>query len=118
MKIRELLKIWEEHASGKMAAREITVILPIRDAARIMALAEMYPARTESQIITELLSAALDELAAAFPYVKGERIIAEDEYDDHIYEDEGLTPVFFDKTKKFFRQLELELENTHGELKK
>ena len=112
MKIRDLAENWEKHASGKMAAREFNIKLPIHDAARIMALAEMYPARTESQIITDLLSAALDELVEAFPYAKGERIIAEDEYSDPIYEDAGLTPVFFDISKKFIRQLESGEENT------
>jgi hypothetical protein len=112
MKIRDLASNWEKHASGKMAAREFSVKLPIHDAARIMALAEMYPARTESQIITELLSAALDELIEAFPYAKGEKVIAEDEYNDPIYEDAGLTPVFFEITNKFMHQLESGAENT------
>lgn len=115
MKIRDLMKIWERHASGKMAAREFTVKLPLHDAARIMALAEMYPARTQAQIIAELLGSALDELVEALPYAKGEKIIAEDEYSDPIYEDVGLTPIFFDKAKKFLRQLESESGNTPGE---
>ena len=115
MKIRDLANNWQRHASGEVAAREFTVKLPLHDAARIMALAEMYPARTENQIITELLSAALDELVEAFPYAEGEKVIAKDEYNDPIYEDVGLTPVFFDKTKKILRRLEAESENTPGE---
>lgn len=111
MKIRDLVKIWEKDASGKMTERTFTVKLPLHDAARIMALAEMYPARTASQIITDLLGSALDELEEAFPYAKGETIIAEDEYSDPIYEDVGLTPVFFEKTQKFLRQLESESGN-------
>ena len=75
MKIRDLANNWQRHASGKVAAREFTVKLPLHDAARIMALAEMYPARTENQIITELLSSALDELVEAFPYAEGKRVI-------------------------------------------
>ena len=115
MKIRELVTNWEKHASGRLAAREFSVRLPLHDAARIMALAEMYPARTDSQIITELLSAALDELVEAFPYAKGDKVIAEDEYRDPIYEDVGLTPVFFEKTQKFLRRLESELKSMPGE---
>jgi hypothetical protein len=115
MKIRDLVTSWEKHAGGKLAAREFSVRLPLHDAARIMALAEMYPARTETQIITELLGSALDELVEVFPYAKGDKVIAEDEYDDPMYEDVGLTPVFFDKTKKFLRQLESELEHTSSE---
>jgi len=114
MKIRDLANNWQRHASGKVAAREFTVKLPLHDAARILALAEMYPARTEIQIISELLGSALDELVEAFPYAEGKKIIAKDEYNDPIYEDVGMTPVFFDKTKKFLRQLESESEKTRS----
>ena len=112
MKVRDLIEDWEKHAGMKMTAREFAVRLPLYDAARILALTEMYPARTETQIITELLGAALDELEEAFPYEKGERVIAEDEYHDPIYEDVGPTPDFFHKTKQHMRRLESESKNT------
>ena len=115
MKIRDLVISWEQHAGGKLVEREYSIRLPLHDVARIMALAEMFPARTETQIITELLGSALDELVEAFPYAKGAKIIAKDEYDDPMYEDVGLTPIFFDKPKKFLRRLESELEHTSSE---
>lgn len=115
MKVRDLMEQWERHAGAKMTAREYAVKLPLYDAARILALAEMYPARTETQIITELLGAALDELQEAFPYTQGERIIAADEYDDPIYEDVGPTPAFFHKTKEYLRRLEAESKNASPE---
>lgn len=115
MKIRDLVISWEKLAGGKLAEREFSIKLPLHDAARIMALAEMYPARTETQIITELLGSALDELVGVLPYAKGAKIIAKDEYDDPMYEDVGLTPVFFDKTKKFLHLLESESEHTSSE---
>ncbi len=108
MKVRDLMKHWEKHASSKMAAREFCVKLPLYDAARIMALTEMYPARTETQIITELLGAALFELEEAFPYAQGDKVIAKDEYDDPVYEDIGPNSVFLQKTEKYMRQLETE----------
>jgi hypothetical protein len=108
MKVRDLMKHWEKHASSKMAAREFCVKLPLYDAARIMALVEMYPARTETQIVTELLGAALFELEEAFPYAQGDKVITKDEYDDPVYEDIGLTSVFLQKTEKYMRQLESE----------
>jgi len=112
MKVCDLIKYWEKHAGSKMAAREFSVKLPLYDAARIMALTEMYPARTETQIITELLGAALYELEEAFPYAKGKRVITKDEYDDPVYEDVGLTSDFFHKTKKYLHQLESEVKKT------
>ncbi len=109
MKIRELLQEWEQSAGARMSARSYRVALPLHDAARIKALATLYPGRSEEQLIAELLSAALDELEAAFPYVQGERVVAEDEQGDPIYEDAGLTPRFYRLTQRYVKELEEEL---------
>ncbi|MEW5791964.1 MAG: type 1 pili tip component [Pseudomonadota bacterium] len=108
MKVKELIETWEKHASTRLTAHELAVRLPLRDAARIAALAEMYPLRSEQEIITELLSAALDELETSLPYVQGARVIAEDDQGDPIYEDVGPTPRFHALTRKHLRRLESE----------
>src|SRR3569832_1238320 len=108
MKVRELLTRWQTGADERRALREFQVRLPLRDAARLLALAEMYPGRSEAQLVTELLSVALDELEAAFPYVQGSTVVAEDEQGDPIYEDTGLTPRILALTRKHLRALEQE----------
>ena len=77
MRIIELLGHWEEHGQRPKTATEYAVRLNVDDAAQIHALAEMFPGRTEHEIITDLLSAALGELTESMPYVQGERVIAE-----------------------------------------
>lgn len=108
MKFSELLKEWERHSAGPLTADEYLVRLPLRDAARIRALAELFPLRTESQIITDLLRAALDEVQAAFPYVEGADVIEEDEFGDPVYEDAGAMPRFLHLTREHLRRLEQE----------
>lgn len=108
MKIRNLLEEWQRSAAAKLTTKEYRVRLTLHDAARIAALAEMYPGRSETAIITDLLSAALDELEGALPYVQGARIIAEDEQGDPIYEDIGPTPHFVKLTRKYMATLEQE----------
>lgn len=105
MRIKDLIKEWEQHGRAPRAAEAYAVRLPIRDAARLNALAEMYPGREPADLITDLLAAALDELEATLPYVQGERIVAEDEYNDPIYEDAGPTPRFVALTRKHERLL-------------
>ena len=111
MKIHDLLTSWQETANAPLAAREFTVHLPLHDAARILALAEMYPGRTTTQIITELLSVALDEVEEALPYVQGNKVVAEDDYGDPIYEDIGATPRFVQLTHRYRQILEQEGES-------
>ncbi|EAR21877.1 hypothetical protein [Nitrococcus mobilis] len=103
MKFRELLETWERSAGERRTLEVYSVRLPVHDAAKLAALAEMFPGRSEQDIITDLLSTALDEIEAAFPYVPGDRIVAEDEQGDPIYEDTGLTPRFQSLTRKHLR---------------
>ena len=93
-----------------LTAREYPVRLPVHDAARVAALAEMYPHMGDERIITDLLSAALDELEAALPYRPGDRVIAEDDHGDPIYEDVGPTPRFQRLTQRYSRLLEQDAE--------
>lgn len=108
MKISNLMRHWEASSSGAITVREYRIRLPLGDAARVAALAEMYPARGETGILSELLSAALDELERAMPYVPGSRVIAVDDRGDPIYEDVGLTPRFIALTEKHMQALEKE----------
>ncbi len=105
MRVRDLIKHWEETAADTMAAREFKFRLPVKEAARVMALAEIYQTRTVEQIITDLLSAALDEVEEALPYVQGSRIISEDDQGDPIYADAGPTPRFRELSERFAREL-------------
>jgi hypothetical protein len=108
-RMQDLLREWERSGTTPLTAREYAVRLPMHDAARLCALAEMYPGRTTVQIITDLLSCALDEVEQAFPYRPGERVIAEDENGDPIYEDTGPTPRFLELTRNHARELAAEL---------
>ena len=105
MKIRELLKEWEARASAPLTARTYAVKFPVTAAARVHALAEMYPTRSVEQLISELLSAALDEVERSFPYMPGSEVVAEDEQGDPIYKDAGMTPRFQELTQKHLRLL-------------
>jgi hypothetical protein len=105
MKINDLVNLWDATASGALTSSHYSVRLPIEDAAKLAALAEMYPKRTSEQLITDLLSAALIELESGMPYIKGSRIISEDEMGDPVYEDRGLTPKFIELTHKHMERL-------------
>jgi hypothetical protein len=110
VRIKDLPEEWQDKAGGKRTIREYQIRLPIHVAAGIGALADMYPGRTQAQIITDLLSAALFELEEAFPYIQGKRVVAEDEFGDPMYEDVGPTPRFDELMRKHARLLKAELE--------
>jgi hypothetical protein len=106
MSFKELLESWRATAAAPRTASTFAVRLPLDEAAQLAALAEMFPGRAPEQLITELLGAALKELAAAMPYVAGKRVISTDEQGDPIYEDVGPTPRFMALSRAHRRSLE------------
>jgi hypothetical protein len=105
MRIAELIQRWMQEGHTRTKVRPYTVHLPLRDAARVEALHVMYPDRSDSQLMADLIRAALDELEVAMPYIPGNRIIAEDDYGDPIYEDLGPTPRFYSLSHEILRKL-------------
>jgi hypothetical protein len=105
MKFRALLDRWTRQAPPALTAREYAVRLPLEDASRMHALAELFPGRSIEDIITDLLHAGLDELAACMPYVAGPKVISRDDHGDPVYEDVGLTPRFIELCRKHRRSL-------------
>lgn len=110
MKVSELMSMWEKSAKGRLTKSTYEVRLPLEDAAKIEALREMYPKKSAEAVITDLLTAALNELETSMPYIQGDKVIAEDELGDPLYEDAGQTPRFLALSQKHLDDLKKELE--------
>lgn len=108
MIFKELLMTWKEAGTTVRTANEYAVRLPVDAAARLHALVDLFPGRTREQIITDLLGAALQEIEASMPYVRGPEVISMDEQGDPVYEDAGLTPRFVELARKHRRTFEAE----------
>jgi hypothetical protein len=106
MRIRNLLNQWDKQAEHYQDLKEYTLQLPRYELAKIYALKEMYPGKEEPELLADLLVSALHALEEAFPYTPGDRIVAEDENGDPIYEDIGPTPRFLALTRKYAAELE------------
>ncbi|AYC32021.1 pilin assembly protein [Pseudomonas cavernae] len=105
MKIRELVRHWEQNAKGRLTHKSYQIHLDLETAARLAALTEMYPKRNTEELLSELISSALEELEASLPYVKGSQIVATDEEGDPLYEDIGPTPRFLALSRKYLHEL-------------
>jgi hypothetical protein len=108
VKFKPLLDRWKKAAAPARTAKQYTVRLSLDDASRLHALGELFPGQSVEVIITDLLSAGLDEIAAAMPYERGPKIISRDDQGDPVYEDIGLTPRFVELTRKIKKNLEAE----------
>ena len=114
MSFKKLLESWRETAAAPRTVAEYSVRLPVDEAAQLHALLEMFPGKTAEQLITDLLSVALQEVAAAMPYVAGQKVISTDEQGDPVYEDVGPTPRFMELARKNRQRLEAEVKKAAG----
>lgn len=105
MKIRELAQHWEENAKGRLTKTGYTLHLDVEAAARLAAIAEMYPKRQTEELLGELIGAALEELETSFPYIQGRQVVATDEEGDPLYEDIGPTPRFLALSRRYLHDL-------------
>jgi hypothetical protein len=106
MTFKSLLDAWAAEKQPARTSETYAVHLATEDAAKIHALAELFPGIAPERVITDLLSTALEQVEAAIPYVPGDKVIREDDFGDPIYEDKGLTPQFLDLVKQYRKQLE------------
>lgn len=106
VKFKPLLDRWKKAAAPARTAQEYAVRLPLDDAARLEALATLFPGQSIEEMVTDMLGAALDEVAAAMPYERGPKVISRDDHGDPVYEDIGLTPRFVELTRKYKKNLE------------
>ncbi len=105
MKIRQLVHHWQTTVETDSPRVKLQVEIPIHDAARLAALADLFPAIKSENVLAELLHSALDEVQEAFPYVRGKKQISEDEMGNPIYEDDGYTPRFLALMREHLQKL-------------
>ena len=105
MTFKQLLERWSSRPHVEKTDNEYAVRLPTDSAARLHALADLYDGVSSDEIITDLLSTALDQIETAMPYIAGEKIIREDEFGDPVYEDTGPTPEFERLRREHLRRL-------------
>lgn len=105
MSMQELIDAWEKESAVELSSQAYHLRLPVDTAAKLEALAELFPLRSREQFIAELLGAALDEVVSAFPYVQGDKVIARDERGDPMFEDVGHTPRYLELVSKHMELL-------------
>ncbi len=105
MKVRELMSSWESTCHQDDGEEKYQIRLPRRDAARLEALASLYPGMDKNEVVTQLIEVALDEVERQMPYKAGSKVVAVDEMGDPLYEDVGLTPRYLQLRHQFAQGL-------------
>lgn len=113
MEPKDLAKVWDAPDNTKLTPKQISLRLPILVSAKISSLCEMYPRKTKTEIIGDLLSTALDQFEIGLESIKGECIQrlphgSNNDSWELIFEDIGNLGRFWNLTEKHLRELENE----------
>ena len=111
MQSKDLLTVWSSPDNTRLTAKQFSFRLPVHVAAKIAALCEMYPQRTRTQIVADLLSTALEDVEAAFPKVEGDARQPGPDSDSDLVEDIGLGTTYRRLANGHYAEIERELGN-------
>lgn len=107
MEPQDLILRWHDEPKHPLTPKQLSIRLPIDVAAKISALCEIYPTRTKTEIIADLVSTSVDQLVRALPSEKGDLLESESIPGQiRVYQDIGPKGRFLEGTARHLRQLE------------
>ena len=110
MKASDLANLWASPDNTRLTSKQSSFRLPVHVAAKLAALSEIYPQKTKTQMVADLLSAALADLEQGLPAFPG-KFFSEDEDGEPLFEAVGPGERFRTLTNKYYMELEKELGN-------
>ena len=111
MKASDLIGIWAAPDNTRLTAKQLSFRLPVHVAAKISALCELYPNKTRTEIVGDLLTTALLELEHGLPSFEGREIYKDPDTGEAIFEGMGPLYAFKNSANKYYQELERELGN-------
>ena len=111
MKASNLTELWSTPDNSRVTSKQYSFRLPVHVAAKIEALCQMYPAKNRTQIVSDLLTSALDEVERSFPSVTGQVVGEDPDTLEDLFEEVGPTMRFRGLVNHHYRELERELGN-------
>lgn len=107
----DLHKVWAAPDNTRLTSKQFSFRLPVHVAAKISAICDMFPEKTRTQIVADLLATALEDFEQSFPYVQGELIGNHPDTGEPIHEDLGPQIEYRKRADHYYRELELEMGN-------
>jgi hypothetical protein len=110
MKPKDLANVWDAPDHSKLTPKQFSLRLPIQVSAKISALCEMFPRKTKTEIIGDLLATALDQFAEGLEGFNEKYLGTHPDTKEKHYEDSGQCAYFYQLTNKYLKELESEIE--------
>lgn len=106
----ELHSFWSLPDNSRLTSKQYSFRLPVHVAAKIAALCDMYPQKTRTEIVGDLLATAIDDLVSGMPFVDG-KIVGFGPDGEELCEDAGPRAQFGTLADKHYKAIEREMGN-------
>lgn len=110
MKPGDLTKVWTAPDNSRLTPKQQSFRLPLHVAAKLDALCAIFPKKTKTEIVGDLLATAIDELERELPTIRGAQINQDPDF-GAVYAVHGQRVEFRNLANKLYRDLERSLGN-------
>ena len=111
MNASDLVTVWSAADNSRLTAKQFSFRLPVHVAAKLAALEAMYPTKSRTQLVGDLMSAAIADVEKAFPSVSWRSIGRDPDTDEEIFEEIGPFARYQSLAENYYREMEKELGN-------
>jgi len=110
MKAKDLHKVWGAPDNSQLTAKQHSFRLPVHVAAKLNALSELFPNKTKTELVGDLLATAIEELQQSLPVTAGIQAGVDHERGDY-FEAGGVAAEFCMLANRHYLAYQKELGN-------
>jgi hypothetical protein len=110
MKPGDLTKVWTAPDNSRLTPKQQSFRLPLHVAAKLDALCSIFPNKTKTEIVGDLLATAIDEIERELPTHRGRQVDQDSDF-GAVYDLQGQRVEFRNLANKFYRELERAVGN-------
>jgi predicted DNA-binding protein len=114
MKAKDLHKLWGAPDNTQLTAKQHSFRLPVHVAAKLNALSELFPNKTKTELVGDLLATAIEELAQSLPLSAGAKEGVDPDRGDY-FKAEGVAAQFRQLANSQYLTYQKELGNKNSQ---
>ncbi len=111
MKAADLVTIWGAPDNSRLTAKQYSFRLPVHVAAKLAALEELYPTKSRTQLVGDLLASAIAEVEKKLPTYAGTPCDTDPATGKELFNAVGPGAQFRDLANKYHEEIEHDIGN-------
>jgi len=114
MKASDLVTVWGAPDNSRLTAKQYSFRLPVHVAAKLAALEDLYPTRTRTQLVGDLLSTAINDVESNLErHEEAPLRIRHPDTGEELFEEAGQIVTYRALANKHYFEIEREMGNKH-----